>query len=292
MSRFDEDDRAPSLAAAAVQAVRDRAGETVAAAALTAAFAAVALVLVAVALAVPPALRAAASMSPMTVVVAASASRDDAQALGGRLRSLPGVADAAFRSKEAALAELAAAGLPTADRRNPLSDTWIVRVGPTSDKAFADGAAAVRDGAAALPSVDAVRVDAAWFARLDATSERWRTQGKPGVIAGLVLLAALQVAAWFLWARAGEAGRRAARVSAALVVAFVVAAACAAASVGIASTLVDAMPRMKPIVDAVGLNWILATVLTASIGAALAATAASSGPNRPIGFVDRDSRSG
>ncbi len=276
MSRFDEDDASASALAAAFRLVRSRPGTTIAAVALTVALTAVALAAAVATIAAPAALALAVPASPLTVFVSPQAARADAEALGSRLKSLPAVADATFRPKEEALAGLAAAGLPTTDHRNPLPDAWIVRLstGSSFDGSFVTLATATRDGIAGLANVDAVRVDGAWFQRLDAVAAQWRRYGRPTLGATLLVAAVLQVAAWFLWSRAVGGAARLPRAVAAAVVSGLVAAGVVAALELPVATLLGADPAMKPIAAVaghsgvpVGVGIVVAAAFCAAAGA-------------------------
>lgn len=107
------------------------------------------------------------------------ASASDAEALGDRIRSLPGVADAKLRTRDEALRSLVANGLPPPEGRNPLPDVWTVRPkADGGDGRFQTVIDELRRALAALPLVESTKVDARWVERIDA--------GKAEVARGLV----------------------------------------------------------------------------------------------------------
>ena len=117
----------------------------------------------------------------VTVFLAASARRADAEALGARLRADPRIARVRFVPREEALKELGTVqGLPeliAALGRNPLPDAYVVL---PRDSAMLEGLAAEL---AKMPGAAYVQADAVWARRLSALSRLART--------GLALLGAL-----------------------------------------------------------------------------------------------------
>jgi cell division transport system permease protein len=104
----------------------------------------------------------------ISVFLAPEAKREEARALGARLKADPRVREARFVSREQALAELekteGLAEVVAALGRNPLPDAWIVRPGET-DPATLEALAADLRGQSA---VSHVQVDSDWARRLTA----------------------------------------------------------------------------------------------------------------------------
>ena len=100
--------------------------------------------------------------------------RADAQALGGLLRALPGIASADFVPREAALANLR--GRPGMQsilallKQNPLPDAWIVhmRRDPLAPGAVVAAQERLATRIETMDGVEHVQIDSAWVQRLDA----------------------------------------------------------------------------------------------------------------------------
>ena len=113
----------------------------------------------------------------ISVFLSSTATCADADALGSALRSLPAVADLRFIPREEALARVAtqAAGhdLLAALNRNPLPDSWIIRVvsggnGVVERNATMPIVEVLTARIRQLPNVDTVQIDSDWIARVDA----------------------------------------------------------------------------------------------------------------------------
>lgn len=171
-----------------------------------------------------------ASEPEISVFMALDAQRADAEALGPRLRALPGVAKAQFVTREAALAKLKAqAGMSdviAALDNNPFPDAWVLRLKPvmadpstgvaagittgitasitagikagwSSVKASGNdsGAAAAQEKLAvqirALPKVDHVQIDSSWVRRMEALVQFLRLG--LSILAGALAIAVVAV---------------------------------------------------------------------------------------------------
>lgn len=113
----------------------------------------------------------------ISVFLSSTATRADADALGSALRVLPAVANLRFIPREEALARVTTqAGsrdLLVALNRNPLPDSWVVRIssagtGPVERTATMPVVQALTARIRQLPSVDTVQIDSDWMARVDA----------------------------------------------------------------------------------------------------------------------------
>jgi cell division transport system permease protein len=127
----------------------------------------------------------------LSLYMDASATRDDAQQVGARLKADAGVQTYAFMPREQALKDLKD-GSGLADvidtlPDNPLPDAYIVQAKDARPTALA----ALRDKLKAWPHVGEVQVDAAWARRLDAGLRVGRLI--VAMLAGLLALALLAI---------------------------------------------------------------------------------------------------
>jgi hypothetical protein len=157
--------------------------------------------------------------TPVVAVVDREATAADAEALGARIRSLPGVAGATWRGKDDALKALVARGLPSPEGRNPLPDTWALKIDAgavlkqpeTLEQRVDDARRALK----ALPGIDATRADDRWVAALDQRIGDWKRVRVGGAVMGFLILAVLAASGGFLAGRAlsGDSAASARRVS-------------------------------------------------------------------------------
>ena len=116
-----------------------------------------------------------ASEAEISVFLKLDSDRTEADALGARLRALPGVVQAELISREAALEKMKQqAGLKevlTALDSNPLPHTWVLRLKPNG-ASEGPSAANLQENLArqirALPEVEYVQIDSTWVKRMEA----------------------------------------------------------------------------------------------------------------------------
>lgn len=171
---------------------------------------------------------AAIAATTAVVVLDPQAIPADAEATGARIRAIPGVASATFRSRDDALKDLAARGLPAPDGRNPLPDVWTLRLSAVDGGPPGERVAAVTAAARDLPHVSAVRFDPRWGARLDDAERRDRGVVRPLAGAVLVALAMAVFCVAFLGGGASAGAEEAASKSALAIAAVGIAVASAA----------------------------------------------------------------
>ena len=130
------------------------------------------------------------AQTEITVFMRDDASADDIAAMRQQLKTMPGLADTRFVSKQAALQTISkqmgmtelAAGLP----KNPLPDAWIINPAATDVDAIKRLAIQLRQ----LPQVALVQADHQWAQRLDALLALGREMvSLLAIILGIALLA-------------------------------------------------------------------------------------------------------
>jgi hypothetical protein len=150
-------------------------------------------------------IEASVAATPVFVLLDTRATASEAEALGARIRALPGVADATLRTRDDALRALVATGLPAPDGRNPLPDVWTVRLKTPPTGGLSAALATLRSALAALPLVVATRVDERWVARLDQWMSASAASGPMVRPAGVALLLLLLASLGFVGGKAASA---------------------------------------------------------------------------------------